>query len=122
MKELKANKYDYDSQSDSVFFYGTDKEYEYSIDLDGIIIDFSEDKQIMGVEILDASKKFNLSKSDLHNIKHFNALIEITKNNIDVSMKIEVSKRNKLINKSLNQISANSMNLPSVSQGIAVTC
>ncbi|WP_135605626.1 DUF2283 domain-containing protein [Methanococcoides sp. NM1] len=96
MKELTANKYDYDSQSDSVFFYGTDKEYEYSIDLDGIIIDFSEDKQIMGVEILDASKKFNLSKSDLHNIKHFNALIEITKNNIDVSMKIEVSKRNKL--------------------------
>lgn len=122
MKELKANKYDYDSQSDSVFFYGTDKEYEYSIDLDGIIIDFSEDKQIMGVEILDASKKFKLSKSDLHNIKHFNALIEITKNNIDVSMKIEVSKRNKLINKSLNKISANSMNLPSVSQGIAVTC
>jgi len=70
-----VNKYDYDIQSDSIFFYGSDKKYRSSIDLDGIIRKDKEDDYIMGIEILDVSEKFNVSKMDLSSIKHFEANI-----------------------------------------------
>ncbi len=34
------------------FFYGSNKKYRSSIDLDGIILDIGEDDQIMAIEIL----------------------------------------------------------------------
>lgn len=50
-----------------------------SIDMDGIILDISEDNQVMAIEILDASKRFYLVKEDLRNINCFEALIEVNK-------------------------------------------
>jgi len=35
LQSSQVNKYDYDVQSDSIFFYGSDKKYRSSIDLDG---------------------------------------------------------------------------------------
>jgi hypothetical protein len=93
-----------------------------SIDLDGIILDISEDNQVMAIEILDASKRFYLAKEDLRNIKYFEALIEVSEENIKLTMRIGVSKRNKLIDTSLNAIGLNSMNLPISTQGMALNC
>ena len=122
MKKSKLSEYDYDFQNDSIFFYVEDKKYKSSIDLGGIILDFSEDNSIMDIEILDASGKFNVSKSDLDNIKHFDAIIEVSEENIKITMKMEISKRNKLIDRCLDALTINSMNLPSSTQGIAVSC
>ena len=117
-----ANKYDYDFQNDTIFFYVDNDKYVSSMDLDGIILDFNEDNFIMGIEILNASKKFNFSKAGLRDIHHFSATIEISKKNIEVSMKLEIVKRNKLIDRFLNALTLNTMNLPSRTQGLAVTC
>lgn len=122
MKKSKLSEYDYDFQNDSIFFYVEDKKYKSSIDLDGIILDFSEDNSIMDIEILNASEKFNVSKSDLDNVKHFDAIIEVSEQNIKITMKMEISKRNKLIDRCLDALTINSMNLPSSRQGIAVSC
>lgn len=122
VRESKASKYDYDYQNDSIFFYGEDGKYKSSIELEGIIIDFNEDDYLVGIEILDASEKFNVSKADLLNIKNFNATMTISKEIIEVKMKIEYFKRNKLIDMNLNALTQNTMNLPSSTQGIAVTC
>lgn len=122
VQSSQVNKYDYDIQSDSIFFYGSDKKYRSSIDLDGIILDVSEDDYIMGIEILDASEKFNVSKMDLGNIKHFEANIEISKENIKINMEIKLYKRNGLVNKYLDTLGLNSMNLPASTQGIALNC
>lgn len=121
-RKSKVSKYDYDFQNDSIFFYEEDEKYRSSIDLDGIILDFNEEGYLMGIEILDASEKFNVLKSDFHNIKHFGATIEINKENIKVTMKMEMIKRNKSINKCLDALTLNSMNLPSSTQAIAVSC
>lgn len=118
----QVNKYDYDVQSDSIFFYGSDKKYRSSIDLDGVILDVSEDNYIMGIEILGVSEKFNVSKMDLSNIKHFEANIEISKENIKITMEMRLYKRNGLINRSLDSLGLNSMNLPASTQGIALNC
>jgi uncharacterized protein YuzE len=118
----KANNYDYDLQNNSIFFYNDGHKYKESIDADGIILDFSEDDKIMGIEILGASEKFNLSKPDLLNIKNFNANIIISKENIEVAMKVGIFKRNKLISGSLDAITINSINLPSGTQNLALAC
>ncbi|CAG0994381.1 MAG: hypothetical protein MPEBLZ_00928 [Candidatus Methanoperedens nitroreducens] len=122
MHQTFTNKYDYDLQNDSIFFYVKGKKYKSSIEFDGIVLDLNEDADIINLEILDASKKFNASKPELLNIKHFDAVIEVTKENIKVTMKLEVLKRNKLFPKVIEALTANILNLPSSIQGIAVTC
>lgn len=121
-QESLVTKYDYDFENDSIFFYGGNKKYRSSIDLDGIILDISEDSDIMAIEILDASKRFNLAREDLRNIKSFEANIEISEENIKITMKMSVSKRNKMVDKDLNALGLNSMNLPISKQGIALSC
>ena len=121
-QESLVTKYDYDFENDSIFFYGGNKKYRSSIDLDGIILDISEDSDIMAIEILDASKRFNLAREDLRNIKYFEANIEISEENIKITMKMSVSKRNKMVDKGLNALGLNSMNLPISKQGIALSC
>lgn len=121
-QESLVTKYDYDFENDSIFFYGGNKQYRSSVDLDGIILDISDDNNIMAIEILDASKRFNLAKEDLRNIKSFEANIEISEENIKITMKMSVSKRNKMVDKDLNALGLNSMNLPISKQGIALSC
>ena len=110
--ETLVTKYDYDLENDSIFFYGSNKKYMSSTDLDGIILDISEDNQVMAIEILDASKRFKLSKEDLRNIRYFEALIKVGEENIRLTMKMGISKRDKLIDTGLDALGLNSMNLP----------
>lgn len=119
-KGIELSKYDYDLENDSAFFYGTGKKYKKSMDLNGIILDMSEDDYVMAIEILDASKKFNIPKTDLLNLKRFNAHIDIDKDTIKVVMEISIIKRNNSVNKSMETIGLNSLNLPISNQGIAL--
>jgi len=120
--ETLVTKYDYDLENDSIFFYGSNKKYMSSIDLDGIILDVSEDNQVMAIEILNASKRFGLAKEDLRNIKYFEALIDVNEENIRLTVKMGVSKRNKLIDTGLQALGLNSMNFPVSTQGMALNC
>lgn len=122
IKESKASNYDYDLQNDSIFFYSDGHKYKESIDADGIILDFSEDDNIMGIEILGASERFNVSKSDLLSIKDFNAKIEISKENIEVTINMAIYKRNKLIAGSLDAITINNPHFPAGTQNLALAC
>ena len=118
----RVSKYDYDFENNSLFFYGTDKNYKYSIDLDGIILDISEDDFVMTIEILDVSKKFKISKNERPNINNFSAEIEISKETIKISMKLGLNKRNCLISRCMEALGLNSMNLPVSNQAIALSC
>ena len=122
IKKLKASNYDYDLQNDSLFFYSDGHKYKESIDADGIILDFSEDDNIMGIEILGASKRFNVSKPDLLNIEDFNAKIDISKENIEVTINMAIYKRNKLIAGSLDAITINNPHFPAGTQNLALAC
>lgn len=118
----KSNKYDYDSQNDTILFYGGDGNYKSSIDLDGIIIDFNDENYLMGVEILDASNRLNISKYDLRNTKYFDMNLEVTEESIHVTMEIKISKRNKSVAHTLDAVATNSTNIPPSTQGIEVSC
>jgi len=43
VRKSEASKYDYDLQNDSIFFYGEDRKYKSSVELEGIILDFNEE-------------------------------------------------------------------------------
>lgn len=116
------SKYDYDLENDTIFFYGTNKKYKKSLDVNDIIVDISEDNFIMAIEILDASKRFNVPKSDLLNVQYFNAEIYINEETIKVVMKLVIKKRNGLINKSMEAFGLNTADLPASTQGLALSC
>jgi len=119
---LNVKAYDYDFENDSILFYTEDGKYKSSIEFNGIIIDFGENDNIMNLEILDVSEKFHVSKSELLNIKNFDATIEINEQNIKLTMKMGIIKRNKVLAKCLEALTINNMNIPSSTQEIAVTC
>jgi Protein of unknown function (DUF2283) len=119
---LNVEAYDYDLQNDSILFYKEGEKYKSSVEFNGIILDFSENDNIMTLEMLDVSDKFHVSKSELLNIKHFDATIEITKQNIKVTMNMEIIKRNTVLAKCLEALTINNMNIPSSTQEIAITC
>jgi uncharacterized protein YwgA len=121
-KHLKAKAYDYDFLNDSIFFYKEGEKYRSSLEFNGIILDFSEDDNLMNLEMLDVSEKFHISKSDILNLKKFNAIIDIDEENIKVTMEMKILKRNKLFDKCLEALTLNILNLPSSTQEIAVTC
>lgn len=115
------SKFDYDFENDTIFFYGTDKKYKTSIDIDDIILDVGEDNSAIAIEIIDASKKFNVPKSDLSNILHFNAEISVSKETIKVIMKLVIKKRNGLINKFTEACGLNNNDLPVSTQEMALS-
>lgn len=121
-KHLEAKAYDYDLLNDSIFFSQKGEKYRSSQEFDGIILDFSEDDNLINLEMLDVSQKFHISKSDLLNLKKFSATIDINEENIKVTMKIGILKRNKLRPMVIEALTSNILNIPSGTQEIAVTC
>ncbi len=120
-KHLEMTAHDYDLLNDSLFFYKEGEKYRSSLEFKGIILDFGEDNYIINLEMLDVSEKFHISKSDLINLRKFDATIEINEENVKVTMKIELLKRNKVYDKCIEAITPNILNLPSGTQGIGVT-
>ena len=122
VRSSEANKIDYDYDNDVIFFYNENKSYDFSIDTEGIILDLSEDNYVMDIEISNASKRFGVSKSDLRAVKRFKADINIDKDNIEISMKLEIQKRNRLFDKFFNALALNTMNIPPSRQDMAASC
>lgn len=122
MKIVNSNKCDYDLQNDTILFYGVGNNYKSSLDFDGLIVDFDDEDYLMGVEILDASKRFNISKHSLLYIKKFDLTLEITKEQIRVTMDLKIFHRNKSVAHTVSTITTNSTNITPCTQGISVSC
>lgn len=84
VKERKFRPVDYDPLVDSLFVTVPNRRYEHSIMVgDGLIIDLGrlpdrDTLDIVGFEILDASKKFGVDKYVLGNVKGLHAEITVT--------------------------------------------
>ncbi len=84
-------KFDYDDENDSFFLYDPRSKSKGSIELDDVIIDFNNKKEIVGIEILNTvdffanmnEKELKISKETLKNLKACKVDI-ITKSNFFV--------------------------------------
>ncbi|RNI15792.1 DUF2283 domain-containing protein [Methanohalophilus sp. RSK] len=113
----KSDYWDYDSLNDSFFAFSKGVQYKSSIEIDGVLLDVGMDNSIVGIEILDAAKRFGISKYDMKNLKQIRADIKVSEESINIKLLLEVSKRNRELPLKLSITGANEMKLPSTSSG-----
>jgi len=85
---LRNFNFDYDPENDSLFLYDPNSKSNSSIELGDLIIDFNNQKQVSGIELLNASDFFKdldlddvaIDKNTLKGLKECKINI-ITKNN-----------------------------------------
>lgn len=82
---MKKFNFDYDKENDSLFLFNPKTKSNSSIEIDNLIIDYNNKKQVSAIELLNASNFFNnlnkeikITKKLLNNIK--DCKIEIKNN------------------------------------------
>ncbi|EHQ36340.1 DUF2283 domain-containing protein [Methanoplanus limicola] len=108
-----ADKIDYDYENDSLFIYVKGAAYKHSLNLNNIIIDFAEGEFIKGVEIQNASKKFNVSKYALQKLHQVDVKLFISNEKIELKIELSIEIRNKCVPKAINAADINEFNIPS---------
>lgn len=71
---IKKFKFDYDQENDDLFIYDPKSKSRASIEMDDMVVDYNNKKQISAIELLNASRFFNqigysLDEENLNNIK-----------------------------------------------------
>ena len=90
-------KHSYDYANDILYISIKGEEYEESIDFNEFIIDFNKDNLIIGLRIIDASKKLNIPKYCLNALKGFRFDAQVNKGEIHLQLSLRYEQRNKQI-------------------------
>lgn len=111
----------YHPDADALFINMVENyDYDKSIELtNDIILDFDVDRKAVALEILGASKVFNVSKFNLKNIGPIEMKIGVNEKLICVELSIGILIHNKEILKSLNQTTVNNINATSMNIELA---
>jgi uncharacterized protein YuzE len=91
--------WDYDYSNDILFFKVKERAYSYSIELKNLVMDIDEENFVVGLQIFDASRFFNLPKEVIREIKNWKLEVNIEENIAEVRLIFESLYRNKLIEK-----------------------
>lgn len=84
--KLVSDNYDYDIDVDALVLRKTDFDYAYSIEgTSEVRIDFDSKHNIIGIEVLDASRVLKETKTKLNNIT--NLRVDIIEKNKDIIVK-----------------------------------
>lgn len=90
---------DYDYKYDILFFKIFEREYNRSIELDNIVLDLDKENFIVGIQIFEASKFLNVSKSDLLKIPNWRFQSKVEEGKIEIRLDFQIMSRNKIIEK-----------------------
>lgn len=107
-----AGEMDYDYVNDILFFKIKDREYDFSLEFQNMVIDIDEEKFIVGIQIFDASEFLGLQKTDLRIIPRWQFKARIDKGVIEIRLFYQIVIRNKTIEKNPIIIQQNTTNLP----------
>jgi hypothetical protein len=110
--ETIVNSTDYDYENDSLLFFIKGADYTHSLNLDNIILDFSTDQSLKGVEILNASKKFGVSKYALKSLHKINLDLDISEEKIELKISLILIQRDKPTPKAITAADINEFNIP----------
>lgn len=111
----KAHRYidfwNYDLETDIFFFRDKSQKYYFSIEIGDLVLDLGIDGSPIGVELLNASKNFGVSKLLLNGITSFKSLVTISKTDIEVTITVSATFRNANVEKVSVSRGINDMNL-----------
>ena len=94
----KIGEFDYDYRNDILFFKVKDREYSHSVELASLVIDFDEEKFIVGLQIINASEIFKIPKDKLRGVNGFNMQARINDGVIQINLSFGMILRNQKIN------------------------
>lgn len=101
-KALKGKgEVDYDYKQDILFFKIAEREYQKSLEFDNIVVDADKEGFIVGMQIFEASKFFNIPKAMLIKIPHWQFQTQVHENIIEIRLTFKTA-RNKVL--SMNKI------------------
>jgi len=104
---------DYDYVNDILFFKVKNREYDFSLEFQNMVIDIDEEKFIVGIQIFDASMFLGISKINLKEIPKWQFKARINQGLIELRLFYQICIRNKIIEKTPIIIQENKSNLPS---------
>jgi|SRR3989344_2160979 len=90
---------DYDYSNDIILFKIKDRDYDYSIELEDVVLDIDKEGFITGIQVFDASNIFNASKEALTSIKNWEFKIRTEEKIIYIQLNFAIISRNKIIEK-----------------------
>ena len=90
---------DYDYVNDILFFKIKNREYDFSIEFQNMVIDIDEEKFIVGIQIFDASKFLRMSKVNLREIPKWKFSSKLENNTIEIRLDYQLKVRNKIFEK-----------------------
>jgi len=90
---------DYDYVNDILFFKVKNREYDFSIEFQNMVIDVDEEKFIVGIQIFEASKFLRMSKINLREIPRWRFNAKLEDNTIEIRLDYQIKLRNKILGK-----------------------
>ena len=108
--------YKYDVAYD-VFAIKVKRSYDYGKTVEmaeGVLLDFDSDNIPVALEILDASKRFNVPKYSLKDLICFNMNVNINPESININVTLGVMIHNKEQSHSLDYLTSNLSGIPSM--------
>ena len=113
-KTLEAEgEMDYDYVNDILLFKVKDREYDFSMEFQNMVIDVDKEQFIVGIQIFDASAFLGIPKINLREIPEWKFKAKVNKGIIELRLFYQLKIRNKIIEKTPIIIQENKSNLPS---------
>lgn len=103
---------DYDYVNDILFFKIENREYDFSLEFQNIVVDVDKEQYIVGIQIFDASEFFRVSKSHLKNAHKWKFESKIERNTIELRLFYQVIIRNQIKEVTPIIVQENTSNLP----------
>ncbi len=106
---------DYDYVNDILFFKVKDREYNFSLEFNNIVIDVDSEQFITGIQIFEASKFLRIPKESLRKVANWKFKSKLENNEIRIDLYYQVIVRNQVISNNIYPIfvqNNNNSNLP----------
>jgi len=104
---------DYDFVNDILFFKVENREYDFSLEFQNMVIDIDKEKFIVGIQIFDASEFLRIDKHYLRTLPKWQFKARIDHGIIEIRLFYQMTIRNKIIEKNPIIIQQNTIKLPS---------
>ena len=115
-------KYMYDYSSDVLGVkVKNDFIYHETVELeDGVLLDFDKNDVPVSLEIMDASKRFNIPKSSLNDLKFFNMTVVVDNKFITIKVVIGVLINNNENKQILESFTVNKYGIPNITADLTI--
>ncbi len=95
---------DYDYVNDILLFKVKNREYDFSIEFQNMVVDVDEEQFIVGIQIFDASKFLKIGKEHLRKITNWQFKAKLQDNEFRIDLYYQVVVRNQIVNNNIYPI------------------